>query len=369
MVGEYAAGSPPFNQTKKGTVMQKRTDYIVIQEPMISVLGLSGISLLVFAVIHGFTKDGEQHYRAFPEDLMKWTGASERSIKAVLKNLLERGFINRERIVFRGKSTFEYWTNYEELLDQVMEGKVICKLNIYGNAKSAETTPLAKVQKLHPKSAETAPVKVQKLHYKGAETAPEPIIKVDKHTSKHSSNYSFNCWARKTAPFSKEEEQEIFKIFFEKNAADPAAEVEKFVNFNESKGWEGADGRKFDTPMKRFSLARMWEIKSGANRLSADFGTAEQKKSQAAVNKAFLKMLGEIFDYAREVGDPANPTQLLNTSYRCRLNWNEDGSYDLIWSGTGLPSKWYTRHQEDADGIVRKHFQDMNAVVFNRTNA
>jgi hypothetical protein len=35
----------------------KKFDYIVIQAPMISELGLKGNSLLLFAMIHGFSKD------------------------------------------------------------------------------------------------------------------------------------------------------------------------------------------------------------------------------------------------------------------------------------------------------------------------
>ena len=187
----------------------KRNDYIVIQEPMISTLGLSGVSLLVFAVIHGFTKDGEQHYRAFPEDLMRWTGASERSIKGVLKSLLDSGYINRSKVVYRGKSTFEYWTNYDELIDRVSAGEVLKK------PKGAKFAPLSKVQELHPSDAKTAPIKVQNLPCKGAEIAPEPIYNVVKHTSKHSDNYFFHLdAARQTGPIQQEEKQEFFRIFF-----------------------------------------------------------------------------------------------------------------------------------------------------------
>ena len=42
----------------------KKFDYIVIQAPMISELGLKGNSLLLFAMIHGFSKDGVNRYRA-----------------------------------------------------------------------------------------------------------------------------------------------------------------------------------------------------------------------------------------------------------------------------------------------------------------
>lgn len=346
--------------------MPKRNDYIVIQEPMISALGLSGISLLVFAVIHGFTKDGEQHYRAFPEDLMKWTGASERSIKAVLKSLLDKGYINRSKVVYRGKSTFEYWTNYEDLLERVSAGESLEPYNLYEKAKGAETAPLEKVQKLHPNDAETAPEKVQKLHCKGAETAPEPIDNVVKHSCKHSDKYFFHLdAARRPCPIQPEERREFYRIFWEKNAADPAAEAKRFENYYESLGWEAKDGRRYDTPMKRRGLARMWELKSGAGRLSADYGTADDRENQAKVNAAFLKMCGELYEVACSTGDPENPLWLVNPSFRCRISWKDDGrSYDLVWSGTGLPVDWYDRHIDVVAPIVKKHFNKMASVIF-----
>lgn len=346
--------------------MPKRNDYIVIQEPMISALGLSGISLLVFAVIHGFTKDGEQHYRAFPEDLMKWTGASERSVKAVLKSLLDKGYINRSKVVYRGKSTFEYWTNYEDLLERVSAGESLEPYNLYEKAKGAETAPLEKVQNLHPSDAETAPVKVQKLHCKGAETAPEPIDNVVKHSCKHSDKYFFHLdAARRPCPIQPEERREFYRIFWEKNAADPAAEVKRFENYYESLGWESKDGRRYDTPMKRRGLARMWELKSGAGRLSADYGTAADRETQAKVNAAFLKMCGELYEVACCTGDPENPLWLVNPSFRCRISWKDDGrSYDLVWSGTGLPVDWYDRHIDVVAPIVKKHFNKMASVIF-----
>ena len=342
--------------------MPKRNDYIVIQEPMISTLGLSGVSLLVFAVIHGFTKDGEQHYRAFPEDLMRWTGASERSIKGVLKSLLEAGYINRSKVVYRGKSTFEYWTNYEDLLERVAGGETLEK------PKGAKFAPLAKVQELHPNDAKIAPIKVQNLPCKGAEIAPEPINNVVKHSCKHSDKYLFHLdAAQHVGPIRQEEKREFYRIFFEKNAADPAAQVTKFVNYYESLGWENADGRRYDTPAKRRGLAMMWECKGSAPRLTADFGTVQDKENQATANRHFLKMLGELYELAASTGDPEDPTRLLNPGYRCRISWKDGGrEYDLIWSGPGLPVQWYDRHPEVQE-IIKKHFGGMQSVIFNPT--
>jgi Fic family protein len=346
--------------------MPKRNDYIVIQEPMISVLGLSGNSLLVFAVIHGFTKDGEQHYRAMPEDLAKWTGASDRTIDAVLKKLRECGYINRRPVVYRQKSTFEYWTNYEELLERVQSGEVLKPYVLYEKRKYAETAHEASMQKLHTSSAETAHEGMQKLHTSSAETAHEPNNNVVKHSFKHEDKYLFHLdAARQTGPIAQEERREFYRIFFEKNAADPAAEAKRFENYYESRGWEATDGRRYDTPAKRRGLAMMWELKSGAGRLTADFGTAAEKEAQIMANTAFLKMCGELYEIACSTGDPDNPLRLVNPTFRCRLAWKDDRqTYDLVWTGQGLPVEWYDRHIEEAQPVVKKYFVKMDSIIF-----
>ena len=213
-----------------------------------------------------------------------------------------------------------------------------------------------------------APVKVQNLPCKGAEIAPEPINNVVKHSCKHSDKYLFHLdAAQQVGPIRQEEKREFYRIFFEKNAADPAAQVTKFVNYYESLGWENADGRRYDTPAKRRGLAMMWECKGSAPRLTADFGTVQDKENQAAANRHFLKMLGELYELAASTGDPEDPTRLLNPGYRCRISWKDGGKeYDLIWSGPGLPVQWYDRHPEVQE-IIKKHFGGMQSVIFNPT--
>ena len=117
--------------------------------------------------------------------------------------------------------------------------------------------------------------------------------------------------------------------------------------------------------MKRRGLAWMWELKSGAGRLSADYGSAGDRENQAKANAAFLKMCGELYEVACCTGDPENPLWLVNPSFRCRLSWKDDGrSYDLVWTGTGLPVDWYDRHVDVAAPIVKKHFAKMESITF-----
>ena len=94
----------------------KKFDYIVIQAPMISELGLKGNSLLLFAMIHGFSKDGVNRYRASLSDMCEWLCTSKGSICPVLDSLEKAGYINRfedeDKVV-------EYTTNYDALLRKV----------------------------------------------------------------------------------------------------------------------------------------------------------------------------------------------------------------------------------------------------------
>ena len=57
--------------------------------------------------------------------------------------------------------------------------------------------------------------------------------------------------------------KQFFKIFFFKGAADPAAEVSRFVGHNQANGWQSKSGQKYDSTEKRLALAELWEFKTG----------------------------------------------------------------------------------------------------------
>lgn len=58
-----------------------------------------------------------------------------------------------------------------------------------------------------------------------------------------------------------EEKKNFYKDFFFRNAADPAAEVERFIAYNDSLEWCNSEGRTYETPEKRLGLARLWNFK------------------------------------------------------------------------------------------------------------
>lgn len=84
----------------------EKASYIVIESWMITELGLSGNSLLVYATIYGFTRDGVSVFFGNYDFLKKMTGiSSSKTISTVLKCLSERNLIvKEERYALTGKS-------------------------------------------------------------------------------------------------------------------------------------------------------------------------------------------------------------------------------------------------------------------------
>jgi hypothetical protein len=66
-----------------------------------------------------------------------------------------------------------------------------------------------------------------------------------------------------TAEQKQEEEKQFLKIFFFKGAADPAAEVKRFIGHNQANGWQNKSGVKYDSTEKRLGLAELWKFESG----------------------------------------------------------------------------------------------------------
>lgn len=77
----------------------KDEHFFVVQGWMINRLHLSGTELMVYAIINGFCQHGDgDGYIGGNATLMKWTGASARTIGMTLQSLEKKGLIEREYI-------------------------------------------------------------------------------------------------------------------------------------------------------------------------------------------------------------------------------------------------------------------------------
>lgn len=86
----------------------KNKSYVNIQGWMVAELGLSGNELLVYAIIYGFSQDGEGEFTGSLRYLMDWTGASKNTVMRALVSLEEKGLISKQKITTNGVVLCKY---------------------------------------------------------------------------------------------------------------------------------------------------------------------------------------------------------------------------------------------------------------------
>ena len=233
---------------------------------MISELGLKGNSLLLFAMIHGFSKDGVNRYRASLKDMCEWLCTSKSSISPTLEALVEAGYINKHEVKEGGISKPEYTTNYEKLLVKATKEGPLKPCLIYDKkAQKSEDVrnPYPSQKAVESRGTESGPVRNQEQNGYGIKnkmgTESGPYNKYNINIYKY-----YSCsYSELTEAQKQEEEKQFFKIFFFRGAADPAAEVKRFVGHNQAKGWQDKGGAIFDTTEKRLGIAELWKFQMG----------------------------------------------------------------------------------------------------------
>lgn len=86
----------------------KDNSYVVIQSFMLNDLHLKGNELIVYAVIHGYTQDGEHWFYGTRGYLAEWCGATKGTVTNCLNSLLEKGYIRRREIQRPGHVEIQY---------------------------------------------------------------------------------------------------------------------------------------------------------------------------------------------------------------------------------------------------------------------
>lgn len=71
----------------------------MIQKWMLTDLNLKSTELMVYAIIYGFSQDGQGECWASLDYFLLWTGASKRSVIRAINSLEEKGLIKRRRRV------------------------------------------------------------------------------------------------------------------------------------------------------------------------------------------------------------------------------------------------------------------------------
>ena len=83
------------------------TDFIIKQGWMVTKLHLSGAALEIYALIYGYTKDGESWYECNISNISEWLLVSERTVQRHLSTLTDSGYIERQKSKYgRGSKLF-----------------------------------------------------------------------------------------------------------------------------------------------------------------------------------------------------------------------------------------------------------------------
>lgn len=307
-----------------------KTDYINIQAPMIADLNLSGKNeLLIFALIHGYTKDGKSACRVSQKNMAEWLKTSKSAVIRTLKDLEEAGYINRREYREKNVKKVEYTTNYEALLERAANGEYI-SLDTAKKSRGLKMRPTTERAQIRGSQNETG----LKMITRGSQNETERGLKMRPNNNIIINYNNFYC----ASPAEQEEEKKNFyEDFIFRNAADPAAEVERFIAYNDTLEWRNKEGRCYDTPEKRLGLARLWSFKSEGQWARPDYLKAVEGIVKAA-RKEMVEGVEALIDQ------------------RVKLEWC--GSQNKwIWSVTAGAQQWIMANSplvhRHLDGVIK----------------
>lgn len=308
----------------------KKNDYILVQAQMISELNLCGRNeILLFAMIHGYTKDGKSTCRASLSYMQKWLKTSRSAVIRTLNDLEAAGYINRHKYLDGNVECVEYTTNYEQLLERASKGEFI-SLELAKSAKKTskkqgglKVRPATEAPADGGSQSETGLTVVQR----GSQSETKRGLTVVPNNIIDNIRYYFSSRTREE---QEEEKKNLFKVFFFRNAADPAAEVERYISYNESRGWSNSQGMVYETPEQRLALAGLWKFQD------------ERKRC----DEAFLKSIENLYNEACEKGVEGRDVLL---DPRMRFVYDKSLDKCVIYaSDVSALSGWIERHLDMA---------------------
>jgi len=179
----------------------KNENYIQIQGWMINELMLSGNELICYAIIYGFSQDGDTKFNGSSSYLSKCMNCSKPTVFKTLKSLIDKGFIIKTDVYTNNVKFCQYSTSFT----------------------SSKETLSGVVKKLNTGSKET-------LSGGSKETLYNNTI-----NNKYINNT--NDIEGKTNRFRPPTIKEIDNYILEKTGFNNLEESENFYNYYESKGW------------------------------------------------------------------------------------------------------------------------------------
>ena len=114
----------------------RENDYIAILSPFVTKLGLSGNKLIIFSLIHGFCRDGEQEFKGSINYISEWTNTSRNTVISILKELVDLGLLEKRDYMVNGVKFCAYKVGSQVFAPPVQncdEGSEIIAPNIIDN--------------------------------------------------------------------------------------------------------------------------------------------------------------------------------------------------------------------------------------------
>lgn len=100
----------------------KDGNYIVIQSFMVKDLKLKGNELLTYAIIYGFSQNGEDKFTGSLQYICDWTNSTKQGIMKSLKSLVEKGLILKNEIYKNNVKFVEYQATDFTTMQQSLTG-------------------------------------------------------------------------------------------------------------------------------------------------------------------------------------------------------------------------------------------------------
>ena len=292
----------------------KDGDYINILAPMKSKLKLKGNALMLFALIHGYSKDGKNTCRVSLSYMAEWLDTDKSAVSKLINKLTKAGYINKLEYYSGGVKCFEYTANYEAMLVRSIRGE-----------EMGLESPSVKGGCQNDNGCQN--------DQKGLSKRPKRVVKMTTN-NKYIIIYNNFFMAEPTQP---EEEKKIFsKLFFLKKAADPAGEAERFISYNQALGWRSKDGKTaYDTFEQKVGLAGLWKFEGGM---------AE------GVQLKYAEAIGSLVDDAVKQ-NLEDVEVVVNPKHGIRWNRQENRWY---WTITPEAHEWIYRSSAHGD-LVHRH--------------
>lgn len=116
-----------INKTSNSPKKKYKGNYITIEDWMVKRYGLQGNELIIYAVIHSFSRDGTSKFKGGSRYFRFWTGKSRPTISRCIKSLLEKKIIYKtDKYTGPGKPRHycEYWSIVSRM-DEKEQKKII----------------------------------------------------------------------------------------------------------------------------------------------------------------------------------------------------------------------------------------------------